>query len=543
MNKTLPNPYYLFSFQHIASKDRVSFIPEPVISNTRYDKFRFIEGPTNLSSVPPVAKFTYNGQYYYSIYEQISPTNTDIALAYNKLESGRAVVIVGEDQTDDCFFEPYISQNENDASVIFLSEQEEQCQEPIQPTPSATSPVQVTPTPTSTIGTTPTPTPTIGSNCPTFLCQASPQYIFDYNPTTNVTNYLFTYSGCATLDMALTDTQLFYYDGCQHLWIYNYTYNNGSFTQSFVKEYNPLIGKAWGAGLTAKDNNTLLSSTGYTLSNTVDDYTTIFEYDLTTSGYTALFQLPYHTIVSGDFLYSPTSGQIVIATHEPYNASTSAIRCYDLSGNLLNIVYTPNTIWYSLYYDNATDKIVALTEVGFRAEVNWTAGRVDYISKIGDDFLWGAGQKWSCQTFTVPSLYPTPTTTPTNTPTPSITPSVTPTNTVTPSVTPTHTPTPSTTPSLPPGVIQFLVASGSTQVDTCAKTPNFYVYAADLGNCTGCLPLTCWPCLSTSQQVFTNSSLTIPVTDGYYKNQLQPGSNSTWYIIGGYPQSGGFMSC
>jgi hypothetical protein len=128
MNKTLPNPYYLFSFQHIASKERISFIPQVITSNVRYDKFRFIEGPTNLSSTPPTVQFLYNGQYYYSIYEQVSSTNTNIALAYNKLESGRAVVINGEDQTDDCFFEPYISSNEEDANVIYVSEQEEICQ-------------------------------------------------------------------------------------------------------------------------------------------------------------------------------------------------------------------------------------------------------------------------------------------------------------------------------------------------------------------------------------------------------------------------------
>ena len=159
MNRTLQSPYYLFSFQHIVSKERISFIPEVVTTNTRYDKFRFIEGnPTNLSVTPPIAQFLYDGQYYYSIYEQLSPTNTNIALTYNKLESGRAVVIVGDDQTDECFFEPYISSNEDDANIIYLSEQEEICQEPVTPTPTPTS---VTPTPTPTNTTTPTTTPTV----------------------------------------------------------------------------------------------------------------------------------------------------------------------------------------------------------------------------------------------------------------------------------------------------------------------------------------------------------------------------------------------
>jgi hypothetical protein len=272
MNKTLPNPYYLFSFQHIASKERVSFIPEVVLTNTRYDKFRFIEGnPTDLSVTPPIAQFFYEGQYYYSIYEQVSSGNTNIALTYNKLEAGRAVVIVGDDQTDECFFEPYISNNEDAANIIYLSEQEEICQEPTTPTPTASS-------------STPTPTPT--------------------NTTT---------------------------------------------------------------------------------------------------------------------------------------------------------------------------------------------------------------------------------------------PSVTPTNTATPTTTPTMTPTPSTTPSLPPGVLQFLVHRGGSQNSACSGAPNQFVYAADLGNCTGCL--NCWPCLTTTQQVFTNSSLTTPVSNGYYKNEMSPGNNATWHIVGGFPQSGGFMSC
>ena len=149
MNKTLPNPYYLFSFQHIASKDRVSFIPEVVLTNTRYDKFRFIEGPTNPSTNPLTIQFPYEGQYYYSIYEQVSSGNTNIDLTYNKLESGRAVVIVGDDQTDACFFEPYISNNEDDANIIYISEEEQLCISG-----------DTTPTPTTTPTNTPTPTPT-----------------------------------------------------------------------------------------------------------------------------------------------------------------------------------------------------------------------------------------------------------------------------------------------------------------------------------------------------------------------------------------------
>jgi hypothetical protein len=146
MNKTLPNPYYLFSFQNITSKEKISFIPEVITTNTRYDKFRFKEGPTDLTQIPPVAFFKDLSQYYYSIYEQVSSGNTNPALAYNKLESGRAVVIVGNSQTDECLFEPYISPNEDGYSLIYLSEQEEVCITGETPSPTTT----LTPTPTPT---------------------------------------------------------------------------------------------------------------------------------------------------------------------------------------------------------------------------------------------------------------------------------------------------------------------------------------------------------------------------------------------------------
>jgi hypothetical protein len=159
MNKTLPNPYYLFSFQHITSKERVSFIPQSITSNTRYDKFRFIESPNvNLTAATPSVSFQYIGQYYYSIYEQTSSANTNPSLAYNKLESGRAVVIVGDSQTDECLFEPYISPNEDAYSIIYVSEQEQECIDAsVTPSPTPTN----TSTPTTTTTATPTPTPTI----------------------------------------------------------------------------------------------------------------------------------------------------------------------------------------------------------------------------------------------------------------------------------------------------------------------------------------------------------------------------------------------
>ncbi len=98
---------------------------------------------------------------------------------------------------------------------------------------------------------------------------------------------------------------------------------------------------------------------------------------------------------------------------------------------------------------------------------------------------------------------------------------------------------PNPCPSTPP--LAFNITSGSTKNEACFSGYTGIVYAQDLGNCGGCFPLTCWPCLTTSQQLFQDAGLTIPVADGYYMNLMNGFSNNgTWYVVGGYPQGGGF---
>ena len=123
------------------------------------------------------------------------------------------------------------------------------------------------------------------------------------------------------------------------------------------------------------------------------------------------------------------------------------------------------------------------------------------------------------------------------------TPTPTPTQTVTPTKTNTPTPTPTPTFNAP---LMFDVASGATKTDACNNLisgPTFKVYAQDLGNCGPCAPLTCWACLTTSQQVYSDIGLTTLVGDGYYANQMAPGNNASWYIVGGFPQGAGFAGC
>jgi hypothetical protein len=155
MNRTLNNPFYLFSFQHIASNEFVRFYPTILSSNTRYDLISFVESTTqNLSLVPPAVTFPYLGQYYYSIYEMASSGTTNPLNAYSKLESGRAWLINENDNDEDCYYDEYISDNEIDEKDIYVDD----C-DAASPTPTPT--ITSTPTPTTTL--TPTPTPTCGT--------------------------------------------------------------------------------------------------------------------------------------------------------------------------------------------------------------------------------------------------------------------------------------------------------------------------------------------------------------------------------------------
>jgi|694.fasta_scaffold78651_2 hypothetical protein len=124
LNKTLSNPTYLFSFENILSKEKVSFIPKNISTYTsRYDEFEFIESDTViLTASTPSVNFKYEGQWWYSVYEQQSTTNTNPSLAFNKLAEGRAVVI--DNYVPEQYYE-YVSDNEDNHNFIFISDSEE----------------------------------------------------------------------------------------------------------------------------------------------------------------------------------------------------------------------------------------------------------------------------------------------------------------------------------------------------------------------------------------------------------------------------------
>jgi len=163
-NAELSNPQWLFSFTHIFTKDKVSFVlPNTSSHQNRYDEFVFTEG----QGVGEIA-FPYEGQYLYTVSEQIAqiPTNTNPALAYNVVENGLALVIATSAETTNDYYVEFISSNEDNSNYLFAPDE----LNPPSPTPSVTATQTQTPfeTPTTTPTTTPTPsvTPTM-TNTPT----------------------------------------------------------------------------------------------------------------------------------------------------------------------------------------------------------------------------------------------------------------------------------------------------------------------------------------------------------------------------------------
>lgn len=333
MNKTLANPYYLFSFRHITSKERVSFIPEVITSNNRYDKFRFNEGlVTNLSTVPPIVNFPYLGQYYYSIYEQISSTNTDPALAYNKLESGRAIVIVGEDQEQLCFYEPYVSSNEIFENVVYMSEQEVFC---------------------ISGDTTPVCPPQLTGACPTYVSRYSPINSLYYKNTGTTANFLTPLEGCAPVQIAMDDSRMFVTDGCSNYYQYDYSITSGGcFNQTLVNTW-----KLWdSSGLTPNatytmgvyDQNNLI--VGAHASFEFQTGSTLYLYNLTTSATTKWLEIGNNAAVTNVY-YNTGNTQTLLSYYSP-SGGTGHYQLYSGSTNpqLIGDIPSTSSIAGSTFY-------------------------------------------------------------------------------------------------------------------------------------------------------------------------------------------------
>jgi hypothetical protein len=395
MNKTLSNPYYLFSFQHIASKERISFIPKVITSNVRYDKFRFRETfQTNLSVDPPDVYFKYTGQYYYSIFEQLSPTNTDIDLAYNKLESGRAWVIVGDDNQIDCVFEPYISDDEDFSQVIYVSEEEDFC---------------------INGDTTPECVPSMTGNCPTFITRYSPTNSIYYKNTGTTANFLSTFDSCAPVQIALDDSRLFMVDGCSNYYEYDYTISSGGcFSVNLVNQWNVWASTAATPNasytMAIYDSNNLII--GESAQYVLQTGSTLYLYNLTTSGITPWLQIGNGAQVSN--VYYNTANTQTILSYSSASGGTGYYQLYSGSTNpqlMAEIPGTYSNAGSAIYFSGATP--IAVNVAGLQFALDFTASTVTVLENPGgipiyyvnfDDgfsYLANIAQKSSCYDFDI----------------------------------------------------------------------------------------------------------------------------------------------
>lgn len=365
MNKTLPNPYYLFSFQHITSKERVSFIPEVITSNVRYDKFRFNEAvQTNLSLTPPQVNFPYIGQWYYAIYEQLSPTNTDIEKVYNKLEAGRAVVIVGNDQEQECFFEPYVSQNEIFENIIYISEQEEECINP--PLPQICSNI-------------------LTGSCPSFIANTYPSQILFKSGSTALPIYQFE-DTCSPSGLAFNSNtnKMYMVDGCSNYYEYDYNITSGGcFNLQIVNKWKLWDTQQWSATPNASyamnvydDNTLIIGNMARFVSQTG---TTFYLYDLTTSGLTQWLEIGNNA--SADAIYYNTGNTQSIVVWTPASGSTTHYSLYSGSSNpqLITTIVGSSISGYGIYFSGNT--AIAVNNAGLQ----WVLDFVNNTATLLED--------------------------------------------------------------------------------------------------------------------------------------------------------------
>ena len=293
----------------------------------------------------------------------------------------------------------------------------------------------------------------IGTSPCEVLMLANNGGVYSYNYGNNTSTFLTQSIGGS--DIAMTDTKMWVNAGA----FYEYDITLSPFSASFNRVIAYSSSVANGAGLVAKDNNTLVIG-GATLA----------QVDITgaTGSYTTLFTLPtsgsYTGSISGDMYYNSTS-DTYIATYNQYNGvfSTGYVAEFDATGGILNRTALTFTDGYGVFSSGSSVYIARGT--GELYQIDTSSFAVNYTQTLtlsGSLQVFGSAQSPECSTVYIPpaspspspSISPTPSITPTisTTATVSVTPTISPSTTIsaTPSITPSITRTPSITPSLTP---------------------------------------------------------------------------------------------
>jgi hypothetical protein len=98
-NVSLTNPYFLFVFTHVLTKDIVAFVagPDESLSPNRYNKFTVNPSVLFASKQP--------GEWHYVVYEQLSSNNINPLASGAALEYGKLMI----DRTAEFSFNTYES--------------------------------------------------------------------------------------------------------------------------------------------------------------------------------------------------------------------------------------------------------------------------------------------------------------------------------------------------------------------------------------------------------------------------------------------------
>jgi hypothetical protein len=191
-------------------------------------------------------------------------------------------------------------------------------------------------------------------------------------------------------------------DGCSYLNEYTYSISpEGCFTSTFVDRnrlFNgfPSVNAAYGIAL--KDSNTLF------VGNNDVTGTTLYEYNLTTSGLTKYMEVGNNAFITS-ILYNTGNTQMVLSYNRPNFSNVGAVQVYSGTSQMYSITTAQfSTNARGLYWDG-TDIVGINALNGDRYKFNFTAGTTTQVLPSvsfpggGIAYVGGTGMNSSCQNF------------------------------------------------------------------------------------------------------------------------------------------------
>jgi hypothetical protein len=254
-------------------------------------------------------------------------------------------------------------------------------------TPTNTSSVTPTNTPTNTSTITPTPTITpTQTSLPVVNLLNNGQSIYVLNSYT--CNLIFSTGNDSTTDIAIGNNNFYtltYISDETTGYATGYTINQYNSTLSPLNisselttvgtfDWTTYSGLDYVYGMEVKDNNTLLIGGS-----------SIYEYNLTTSGYTKVIDLSYpESVVIGDFIYNPYVDRIIVLAYGQLN-TYFYISEYSLNGTLYaeyNITGDFSGDTPGALYVNNNNLYIVTQDNGLVYNYNLTNNTVSYVQTI-----------------------------------------------------------------------------------------------------------------------------------------------------------------